>query len=50
MGYHYDEDLKCYYLKFNYDFVKTREKVLMASMPPYTYGRLERFLEDISGF
>ena len=50
ISYNYDEELKCYYLKFNYQFVRTREKVLNASMPPYTYSKLERWIDDISGF
>ena len=37
-------------MKFNYGFTKIRQKILIASMPPYTYSRLERLIEDISGF
>ena len=42
--YEYDEELKCFYVEFEYKFVKPHQKIFIAAQPPYTYSRLKDYL------
>lgn len=47
VSYDFDEALQCYYLSFSYTFAGEGESIEVANMPPYTYSRLLRFLEQL---
>lgn len=39
--------MKCFYLRFSYEFVREGQKTLFAGMPPYTYSRLTRYISTL---
>lgn len=45
--YDYDQDQKCYFLEFQYDFQQANSDVYFATLPPYSYTELNGFLEII---